>query len=108
MATKGEVAIWLDDNAARLMVGAAPAAEEAEASRWVVKGLRVADESGVGLWLQADTIQELRRLPGKKAVKQVNWMFKSRELFIPWSAVLTIQAFEGAAKEIGFKAIPAE
>ncbi len=30
------------------------------------------------------------------------------QLFIPWHAIVTIQAFEGGVKEIGFKATPAE
>jgi hypothetical protein len=30
-------------------------------------------------------------------------MFKSSELLIGWGAIITIQAFEGGSKEIGFK-----
>ena len=61
----------------------------------------IVEEVGVGLWLEADTIQEFR--PVAKGVKQVNWMFKSAQLLVRWDAIITIQAFDGGAMEIGFK-----
>ena len=36
-------------------------------------------------------------------MKQVNWIFESSQLLIRWEAIVTIQAFEGDDKEIGFK-----
>ena len=99
MAKAREVAVWLDDGAARLIVGAGPAKEP---SRWVAQGV-ILEEIGVGFWLKADTIQEFRSLKdGKK--KQVNWTFKSSQLLIRWDFIITIQAFEGGDIEIGFKA----
>lgn len=92
-----EVAIWLHDDWGRLIVGALPAAKP---SRWVAQGV-IVEEVSVGVWLKADTIQELRPLD-KGGVKQVNWMFRSSQLLIRWDAVVTILAFEGGAKQIGF------
>jgi hypothetical protein len=53
MAKAREVAVWLDDGAARLIVGAGPAKEP---SRWAAQGV-ILEEIGVGFWLKADTIQ---------------------------------------------------
>jgi hypothetical protein len=97
-----EVAVWLHDDHARLLVGAAPATRP---SRWAIQG-SIADEIGVGLWLRANTIQEFR--PVTSGVKQVTWQFASTELLIRWDAIITIQVFEGGGKEIGFKASGAE
>ena len=93
-----DVAVWLEDGAARLIVGASPANKP---SRWAIQGT-IVEEVGVGVWLKADTFQEFR--PLDKGVKQVNWLFKSSQLLIPWAAVLTIQAFEEGTKEMGFTA----
>ena len=98
MAKKHDVAVWLDDASARLIVGAGPAAIP---SRWVVQGV-IVEEIGVGIWLKADTIQEFR--PPSMTGKQVKWMFKSSQLLIQWGAVITIQAFDEGKIEIGFKA----
>lgn len=92
-----EVAVWLHDNHARLIVGAAPANNP---SRWAIQGT-IVEEIGVGLWLRTTTIQEFR--PIAMGTKQVNWQFASTELLIRWDAVITIQVFEGSGKEIGFK-----
>jgi len=92
-----EVAVWLHDDHARLIVGAAPANKP---SRWAIQGA-IVEEVGVGLWLRTDTIQEFR--PIAIGVKQVNWQFASTQLLIRWDAVITIQVFEGSGKEIGFK-----
>ena len=108
MAPKGEVAVWLADDAARLIVGAQPAPEERGRSRWVTKGFIVDEVGGVGFWLQAHTIRELRPAVRKKPAKHVMWGFKSGQLFIRWDAVLTIQAFESEAKEVGFKSVSAK
>src|SRR5262245_51438867 len=98
MDEKSEVAIWLHDDHARLIVGAAPTGKP---SRWAIQGT-IVGEIGVGLWLRTETIQEFRPLP--VGMKQVNWKFVSTELLIRWDAVITIQVFEGSPKEIGFKA----
>jgi hypothetical protein len=99
VATKDEIAVWLRDDAARQIVGAQPSEQ---ASRWVVKGVRVGDELGVGFWLKAEEtiIRELRPTD-EQTPKHVLWGFKSGQLFIKWETVLYIQAFEGEAKEIG-------
>jgi len=97
-----EVAVWLHDDHARLIVGAAPAKNP---SRWAIQGTMVG-EIGVGLWLRTNTIQEFR--PIAIGTKQVNWQFASTELLIRWEAVITIQVFEGSPKEIGFKPTTAE
>lgn len=97
-----EVAVWLHDDKARLIVGAAPANNP---SRWAIQGIIVAD-IGVGFWLRTTTIHEFR--PIAIGVKQVNWQFASTELLIRWEAVITIQVFEGSPKEIGFKPTTAE
>jgi hypothetical protein len=98
MTKRRDVAVWLEDGWARLIVGALPVEQS---SRWAVQGV-IVEEVGVGLWLKADTIEEFR--PLDRGVKQVNWMFKSEQLLIKWEAIITIQAFEGGDKEIGFKA----
>jgi hypothetical protein len=98
--TRAAVCVWLADGAARLIVGAAAAQMP---SRWAIQGA-IVDERGFGVWLKADTIEEFR--PLDKGVKLVNWLFKSNELFVRWDAIITIQAFEGGAKDIGFKATP--
>jgi hypothetical protein len=103
---KLEVAVWLLDGWARLIVDA-PSAKNP--SRWVTQGT-IVDEAAMGFWLKGDntqafTIQELRPVTG--GAKQVNWMFKSSQLFIRWDAIITIQAFEGGAKDFGFKAVAA-
>jgi len=92
-----QVAVWLHDNHARLIVGAAPANNP---SRWAIQGTMVG-ESGVGLWLRTKTIQEFR--PTTIGTKQVNWQFASTELLVRWDAVITIQVFESSGKEIGFR-----
>ena len=99
MAERRDVAVWLHDESARVIVGAPSAATP---SRWAVQG-EIVEEVGAGLWLKANTVEEFR--PGGG---QVNWLFKSSQLFIPWHAIVTIQAFEGGAKEIGFRPTPAE
>jgi hypothetical protein len=106
VATKDEIAVWLRDDAARQIVGAQPSEQ---ASRWVVKGVRVGDELGVGFWLKAEEtiIRELRPTD-EQTPKHVLWGFKSGQLFIKWETVRYIQAFEGEAKEIGFKRTPPE
>ena len=58
-------------------------------------------ESGVGLWLRTNTIQEFR--PSNIGTKQVSWQFASTELLIRWDAIITIQVFESSGKEIGFR-----
>ena len=93
-----EVAVWLHDDRARLIVGAAPATNNP--SRWAIQGTMVG-ENGVGLWLRTNTIQEFR--PTTIGAKQVNWQFASTELLVRWDAVITIQVFESSGKEIGFK-----
>jgi hypothetical protein len=107
MATKDEIAVWLEDGAARKIVGA-PSSDQA--SRWVVKGVRVGDELGVGFWLKVEEtiIREIRPADELKPPKHVLWGFKSGQLFIKWDAVLYLQGFEGEAKEIGFKRTPPE
>jgi hypothetical protein len=94
--------VWLEDGAARRIVGA-PWSEQA--SRWVVKGVRVGNEMGVGFWLKAEEtiIREIRPADEGKPPEHVLWGFKSGQLLIKWDAVLYIQGFEGEAKEIGFK-----
>jgi hypothetical protein len=77
MAKRREVAVWRLDQAARFIVGAAPAKKQ---RRWVTQGV-IVEEVGIGFGLHADTIQELRPLDGKKT-KQVNWMFKSSQLAV--------------------------
>src|SRR5438128_7961584 len=73
-----EVAVWLHDNHARLIVGAAPANNP---SRWAIQGTMVG-EIGVGLWLRTNAIQEFRS--SNFGTKQVNWQFASTELLIRW------------------------
>jgi hypothetical protein len=97
-----EIAVWLHDDHARLIVGAAPANKS---SLWAIRGT-IVEEIGVGLWLRTSAIQEFR--PFTVDVKQVNWQFDSTELLIRWEAVITIQVFEGSPKEIGFKPTTAE
>ncbi len=97
MEKSREIAVWLHDDHARLIVGAAPANKP---SRWAIQGA-IVEEVGVGLWLRTDAIQEFR--PIAIGVKQVNWQFASTQLLIRWDAVITIQVFEGSGKEIGFK-----
>jgi|SRR5215475_6060167 len=97
MEKSREVAVWLHDDHARLMVGAAPANKP---SRWAILGT-IVEQIGVGFWLRTSTLQEFR--PVTIGAKQVNWQFASSELLIRWEAVITIQVFEGSPKEIGFK-----
>jgi len=97
-----EIAVWLHDDHARLIVGAAPANKS---SRWAIRGT-IVEEIGVGLWLRTSAIQEFR--PASIGVKQINWQFASTQLLIRWEAVITIQVFEGSPKEIGFKPTTAE
>jgi len=92
-----EVAVWLHDDHARRIVGAAPANNP---SRWAIQGTMVG-EIGVGLWLRTNAIQEFRS--SNFGTKQVNWQFASTELLIRWDAIITIQVFESSGKEIGFK-----
>ena len=92
-----EVAVWLYDDHARLIVGAAPATKP---SRWAILGT-IVEEIGVGLWVRTYAVQEFR--PVAIGVKQVNWQSASTELLVRWDAIITIQGFEGSAKEIGFK-----
>ena len=94
-----EVAVWLRDDHARLIVGAQPANNP---SRWAVPGT-IVGETGVGLWLKTNTIQEFRSIAS--GTKQVRWQFASTELLIRWDAVITIQVFESSGKEIGFKPV---
>jgi hypothetical protein len=91
------VAVWLHDDHARLIVGAAPAAKP---SRWAIEGT-IVERIDVGLWLRTHAIHEFR--PVTMGAKPVNWRFTSTELLIRWEAVITIQAFESSGKEIGFK-----
>jgi len=91
------VAVWLHDDHARLVVGAAPAAKP---SRWAIEGTIVETIDG-GLWLRTHAIHEFR--PVTMGAKPVDWRFASTELLIRWEAVITIQAFESSGKEIGFK-----
>jgi len=102
MEKSGEVAVWLHDDHARLIVGAAPASKS---SRWAIRGT-IVEEIGVGLWLRTRAIQEFR--PVSIGVKQINWQFVSTGLLIRWEAVITIQVFEGSPQEIGFKLATAE
>jgi hypothetical protein len=102
MEKSREVAVWLHDDHARLIVGAAPANKS---SRWAIRGT-IVEEIGVGLWLRTSAIQEFR--PVSIGLKQINWQFASTELLIRWEAVVTIQVFEGSPKEIGFKLTTAE
>lgn len=104
MEQRLNVAVWLKDEWARLIVGAPPAKTP---SRWATQG-EIVEEVAVGLWLKTDTIKEFRPgaeefRPGAGRMKQVDWMFKSSQLLIRWEAIVTIQAFEGDDKEIGFK-----
>jgi hypothetical protein len=92
-----EVAVWLHDDHARLMFGAAAANKP---SQWAIQGT-IVEQIGVGLWLRTKTIQEFR--PVAIGVKLVNWQFASTELLIRWDAIITVQMFESSAKEIGFK-----
>jgi hypothetical protein len=97
MEKSREIAVWLRDDHARLIVGAAP---PNKSSRWAIRGT-IVEEIGVGLWLRTSAIQEFR--PVSIGVKQVNWQFASTELLIRWEAVITIQVFEDSGKEIGFR-----
>jgi len=99
MAKRHDVAIWLQDDWGRSVVDAKPGARP---SRWVIQGV-IVEEVGAGVWVSGDTIKEFRPLDDG-SVKHVSWVFKSSQLLIPWSAILTIQAFDGGAKEFGFKA----
>ena len=99
-----EVAVWLYDDHARLIVGAPPAPAN-KPSRWAIQGT-IVEEIGVGLWVRTYTIQEFR--PVAIGVKQVNWQSTSTELLVRWDAIITIQGFEGGAKEIGFKSTAME
>ena len=92
-----EIAIWLHDDHARLIVGAEPANKS---SRWAIRGT-IVERIRVGLWLRTSVIEEFR--PNSIGVKRVNWQFTSSELLIRWEAVITIQVFEDSPKEIGFK-----
>ena len=92
-----EVAVWLRDHHARLIVGAPPANNP---SRWAVQGT-IVGETGVGLWLRTNRIKEFR--PIASGTKRVSWQFASTELLIRWDSVVTIQVFESSGKEIGFK-----
>ncbi len=91
------VAVWLHDDHARLIVGAAPATKP---SRWAIEGT-IVETITVGLWVRTHTIYEFR--PFAVGVKQVNWQFASTELLIRWEAVITIQVFESSGTDIGFK-----
>ena len=91
------VAVWLHDDHARLIVGAAPATKP---SRWAIEGT-IVETIDVGLWLRTHAIHEFRVVT--IGVKQVNWQFASTELLIRWEAVITIQVFESSGKELGFK-----
>jgi hypothetical protein len=97
-----EVALWLYDDHARLIVGAAPATKP---SRWAIQGT-IVEEIGMGLWVRTCTIHEFR--PVAIGVKQVNWQSTSTELLVRWDAIITIQGFEGSTKEIGFKSTAME
>jgi hypothetical protein len=66
MAKRRDVAVWLDDGWARLIVGAVPAQKP---SRWAIQGV-IVEEVAVGVWPKADTVQEFR--PLAKGMKQVN------------------------------------
>jgi hypothetical protein len=90
------VAVWLHDDHARVIVGAAPAAKP---SRWAIEGT-IVETNNVGLWLRTHAIHEFR--PVTVGAKSVNWRFTSTELLIRWEAVITIQAFESSGKDIGF------
>lgn len=94
-----EVAVWLHDDHARLIVGAAPANNP---SRWAIQGT-IVEDIGVGVWLRTKTIREFR--PIAVGTKQVNWQFASTELLIRWDAIITIQVFEDSGKELGFKPV---
>ena len=94
-----EVAVWLRDDHARAIVGAAPANNP---SRWAVQGI-IGDDTGLGFWLRANIIQEFR--PITNGTKQITWRSTSTELLIRWDAVLTIQVFEGGGDDIGFKPV---
>jgi hypothetical protein len=48
---KRDVAVWLLDHAARLIVGAQP---RDKPSRWATQGV-IVEEVGFGIWLKADT-----------------------------------------------------
>jgi hypothetical protein len=65
------VAVWLHEEAARTIVGASHR-EGKPPSRWVIQGT-IVEEVGFGVWLEADTIEELRR--GEMA-DRIEWMFK--------------------------------
>ena len=97
-----EVAVWLQDDAARLMVGALPSGNLP--SRWAVQG-EIVEEVMAGIWLKANTIQEFRPITSgpNQTTKQIDWLFKSEQLLIMWGAILTIQAFEGGQIDIGFR-----
>src|SRR5262245_54217592 len=92
------VCVWLEDGVARLIVGAPPRDQDERPDRWAVQG-DITEDVGAGLWLKAGTVQQfLQREDGLR--KLADWTFKSPELFIPWQAVLTIQAFEGETSPI--------
>jgi hypothetical protein len=91
------VAVWLHDDHARLIVGTAPANNP---SRWAIQGT-IVEETSLGLWLMANTIQEFR--PIAIGAKRINWQSASVELLIRWDAIVAIQVFEGSGNEIGFK-----
>src|SRR5438445_13111877 len=91
-----EVAVWLHDDHARRIVGAAPANNP---SRWAIQGTMVG-ETGVGFGPRTKTIQEFG--PTAIVTKQVNCQFASAELLVRRSAGPPIQGLEITGNEIGY------
>ncbi len=92
-------AVWLNDDGARLFLGAPQASR---VSRWVARGLVGSLESPVGFWLSVDGVQEWKA-DGKK----IDWSAVSPLCLIRWEYVITIQMLAEKTSQIGFAMKPA-
>jgi hypothetical protein len=87
-------AVWLNDEGARLFLGAPQASR---ASRWLARGLVASPEPPVGFWLSVDSIQELRA-DGRK----VDWAAVPPLCLIRWEYVITVQTLDAKMSDVGF------
>jgi hypothetical protein len=82
---KKYVGIWLHDEAAKLFLGLPMPTTK---SRWEILGKLESGESGVGIWVEIDVLNE-RKGPDSKVAR--TWKGRPPLCLIKWSYIITIQ-----------------
>src|SRR5262245_14077229 len=88
MQSGTSVVVWIDDEAAKLVLGLDR--PEEEESRWAILGTVDREQDGIGVWLAITRIEERQ---GSVVTKV--WTIQPEVCLIRWDYVVTAQRLDG-------------